>query len=213
VIGDPDLFEFLMVARKSVLSGNPAALQHVIQACAALKGSVVGRDEREGDLRRILNFGHTLGHAIEAATHYRRFLHGEAVAWGMLAATRLAVEQKMLPPAEAARIAALIVAYGPVPPLEKTPLADLALHLGVDKKVRDGKIHFVLPRHIGEVAIVGGIEAQQALRVLEQVIRNDPFRAEPVLSRPTAESGRVRAGMVAEKKSSRRAMSRRAAKP
>jgi len=215
VIGDPDLFEFLMVARKSVLSGNPAALQHVIQACAALKGSVVGRDEREGDLRRILNFGHTLGHAIEAATHYRRFLHGEAVAWGMLAATRLAVEQKMLPPSEAGRIAALVVAYGPVPPLEKIPVADLGLHLGVDKKVRDGKIHFVLPRHIGEVAIVGGIEAQQALRVLEQVIREDPFHTERPSARPAAQRAARASGTAPTggKMSVRRAIPRRAAKP
>jgi 3-dehydroquinate synthase len=182
VIGDPDLFEFLSVARRSVLSGNPAALQHVIRACAALKGRVVSQDEREGDLRRVLNFGHTLGHAIEAATQYRRFLHGEAVAWGMLAATRLAVQQRLLTTGDAERITGLIAAYGPVPPLRNVRLPEVARHLGVDKKVRDGKIHFVLPRHIGEVTIVAGIAPEQALAALQEVVRQNPFHsgAEPV---------------------------------
>ena len=179
VIGDPDLFEFLSVARRSVLSGNPAALQHVIRACVALKGRVVSQDEKEGDFRRILNFGHTLGHAIEAATGYRRFLHGEAVAWGMLAATRLAVQQRLLPSGEAERIAALVAAYGPVPSLGKIRPAEIAHHLGVDKKVRDGKIHFVLPRHIGEVTIVADISVEQALVALQEVVRQNPFRSGP----------------------------------
>jgi len=176
VIGDPDLFEFLLVARRSVLGGTPAALEHVIRAAASLKGRIVSQDEKEGDLRRILNFGHTLGHAIEAATDYKRFLHGEAVAWGMLAATRLAVRQKLLPPSEAERIATLVVAYGPAPSLGSLRPAALAQHLSVDKKVRDGKIHFVLPRKIGEVAITSDITVSQALQAMEDVMREDAFR-------------------------------------
>ncbi|MBI3934736.1 MAG: 3-dehydroquinate synthase [Acidobacteria bacterium] len=177
VIGDPDLFEFMLVARRSVLGGNPAALEHVIRACAALKGRIVSQDEKEGDLRRILNFGHTLGHAIEAATDYRRFLHGEAVAWGMLAATRLAVRQKLLVSSEAERITALVVAYGPVPSLGNLRPAGLGPHLSVDKKVRDGQIHFVLPRKIGDVVISSGIGVPQALQVMEELMRQDPFRS------------------------------------
>ena len=177
VIGDPDLFEFLLVARRSVLGGNPAALEHVIRACAALKGRIVSQDEREGGLRRVLNFGHTLGHAIEAATGYRRFLHGEAIAWGMLAATRLAVRQKLLAPSEAARIATLVVAYGPVPSLGTLRPAALGPHLSVDKKVRDGQIYFVLPRKIGDVVVSGGITLPQALQVVEELMRENPFRA------------------------------------
>lgn len=177
VIGDPDLFEFLLVARRSVLGGTPAALEHVIRACAGLKGRIVSRDEREGDLRRILNFGHTFGHAIEAATGYRQFLHGEAVAWGMLAATRLALRQKLLPPAEAERIATLVVAYGPVPSIKDLSPQALGPHMNVDKKVRQGQIHFVLPRKVGEVVITGGIGVPQALQVMEEVMRQDPFRA------------------------------------
>ena len=175
VIGDPDLFEFLMVARKSVLGGTPAALEHVIRACAALKGRVVSQDEKEGDLRRILNFGHTLGHAIESATDYRRFLHGEAVAWGILAATDLAVRQKLLPPSEAERIAELVLTYGPVPSLGNLPPAEIAKHLSVDKKVRDGQIYFVLPRRVGEVVITGEVTVSQAIQVLEDLKKRNPF--------------------------------------
>ncbi|MBI2819751.1 MAG: 3-dehydroquinate synthase [Acidobacteria bacterium] len=199
VIGDPDLFEFLMVVRRSVLGGNPAALEHVIRACAALKGRIVSQDERESDLRRILNFGHTMGHAIEAATDYRRFLHGEAIAWGMLAATRLAVRQRLLVPSEAERIAALVVAYGPVPSLGKLRPAALGPHLRVDKKVRDGQIHFVLPRKIGEVVITGGIAVPQALQVMEELMRQDPFRA-AALKTSKANPAKAKVGVANQKR-------------
>ena len=182
VIGDQTLFEFLSVVRKNILAAKPAALRHVIHACAAFKGSVVSQDEREGDLRRILNFGHTVGHAIEAATDYKRFLHGEAVAWGMLAATRLAVEEKLLSEAEAARISALVIAYGPVPSLARVPMDAIERALSVDKKVRDGKIHFVLPKRISDVVVVGGIQASKAIHALESVIVTAPF--EPALAVP-----------------------------
>lgn len=199
VIGDPDLFEFLMVARRSVLGGNPAALEHVIRACASLKGRIVSQDEREGDLRRILNFGHTMGHAIEAATDYRRFLHGEAIAWGMLVATRLAVWQRLLAPSEAERIAALVVAYGPVPSLGKLRTAALGPHLRVDKKVRDGQIHFVLPRKIGDVVITGEITVPQAFEVMEELMRQDPFRA-PVLKARKVSPVRSKVPVAREKR-------------
>ena len=183
VIGDPDLFEFMLVARRSVLGGNPAALEHVIRACASLKGRIVSQDEKEGDLRRILNFGHTVGHALEAATRYRRFLHGEAVAWGMLAATRLAVRNGQLSSAEADLMDALVVSYGPVPSLQNISPASVGKHLGVDKKVRDGKLHFVLPQRVGEVKIVGGIPPQEAVRILGELKQANPFqRSAGVLS-------------------------------
>jgi 3-dehydroquinate synthase len=175
IIGDQTLFEFLGVVRKNILAAKPAALRHVIHACASFKGRVVSQDEREGDLRRILNFGHTIGHAIEAATDYKRLLHGEAVAWGMLAATRLAVEEKLLSDAEAARISALVSAYGPVPSLTRVSMEAIERALGVDKKVRDGHIHFILPKRIGDVIVVGGIPASRAVQALESVIVTAPF--------------------------------------
>jgi 3-dehydroquinate synthase len=175
VIGASGLFELLAAEREHILRRKPDVLREVIRACAAFKGDVVSRDEKEGGLRRILNFGHTLGHALEAATNYRRFLHGEAVAWGMLAAIRLAVRQGLLPSSEAERIRSLIVSYGPVPSLRKMDAAALEPHLAVDKKVRDGQIHFVLPCRVGEVEIVGGITAREAARALEEVMQENPF--------------------------------------
>lgn len=179
VIGDPDLFELLWRQRDEVFRRKPAALTQVIRSCAALKSHVVSLDEKEGGLRRVLNFGHTLGHALEAATGYRRFLHGEAVAWGMLAATRLAVAEQLLSSSEAERMEALIAAYGPVPSLHGIMPTSVARHLAVDKKVRQGRVHFVLPCAIGKVKIVGGIAPQRAVRVLEDLRRTNPFDRRP----------------------------------
>ncbi|MEE8177360.1 MAG: 3-dehydroquinate synthase family protein, partial [Acidobacteriota bacterium] len=175
VIGDPKLFELLIAKRSRILSGEPSTLLPVIRACAVLKSRVVSLDEKEGGLRRILNFGHTIGHALEAATGYRRFLHGEAVAWGMLAATQLAVQDGQLASSLGDRICSLIVSYGPVPSLGRVDLAAVCRHLSADKKVRRGVVHFVLPRRIGAVRIVSGISEKQVLSVLKNLLETDPF--------------------------------------
>ena len=188
VIGDPELFQFLETQRKNILRGNPESLGYVIHASAALKGRIVSQDEKESDLRRVLNFGHTLGHALEAATNYRRFLHGEAVAWGMLAATRLAVNINLLAHTEALRIASLIHSYGPVPSLRSISSSSVVKHMKVDKKVRDGQIHFVLPEKIGKVRIVSGISPQQAIRVFEELQGESPLHTSGKLSQKTPSS-------------------------
>ncbi len=194
VIGDPELFEFLKVARRSVLQCNAAAMRRVIHACASLKGNVVSRDEKEGGLRRVLNYGHTIGHALEAATEYKRFLHGEAVAWGMLAANRLAAEVNMLAPEEEARIAVLISLYGPVPSLSQIQMNSVEHHMSVDKKVRAGRLHFVLPKRVGEVAIVDDIPRAKAMRALEFTIRSKPF--EPAADGKPPSAGKTRHAKV-----------------
>ena len=175
VIGDPKLFKLLIAKRSRILSGEPDALLPVIRACAALKSRVVSLDEKEGNLRRILNFGHTIGHALEAATRYRRFLHGEAVAWGMLAATQLAVQSGQLAAPAADQICSLIVSYGPVPSLGRLDPAAVCRHLSFDKKVRSGKVHFVLPCRIGAVRIVSGISEQQIRSVLKNLTQTNSF--------------------------------------
>lgn len=175
VIGDPELFAYLEEERGRILRCDPEALRFVIHASSVLKGRVVSSDEKESGLRRVLNFGHTAGHALEAATNYRRFLHGEAVAWGMLAATRLAAGHGRLPLQDAERIRNLIVSYGPVPSLDGVAPASLSPHLAVDKKVRDGKLHFVLPRRIGEVETTAGISPGEVIRVVRQLARKNPF--------------------------------------
>jgi 3-dehydroquinate synthase len=137
---------------------QPGVVDQLIAAAVRIKAEVVSADEREGGLRRILNFGHTVGHAIEAETKYVRLLHGEAVAWGMLAATRLAELLGMLPAADSQRIATTVHHYGPLPPIGDLDVEDLLARLASDKKTLQGKVHFVLPVSIGEVKVVTGVD-------------------------------------------------------
>ena len=104
LIRDPELFRLLSERPDDVLAMQPDVVDELIAAAVRIKAEVVSEDEREGDLRRILNFGHTIGHALEAETEYTRFLHGEAIAWGMLAATRLSELLGKLPSAAAGEI-------------------------------------------------------------------------------------------------------------
>src|SRR5581483_1054499 len=107
--------------------------------------------------RRILNFGHTFGHALEAETQYSKFLHGEAVAWGMKAAAALGRMQNLCSPADAEQIAECVDAYGPIPELKGIEAPRLAERLLHDKKTVQGKIHFVLPERIGSVTITSDV--------------------------------------------------------
>src|SRR5262249_768929 len=92
LIRDRALFEFLEKNTKKILARNPRPLQRIITDSVRVKAQIVSADERESDLRRILNFGHTIGHALESASNYSQFLHGEAVGWGMIAAATLGHE-------------------------------------------------------------------------------------------------------------------------
>jgi 3-dehydroquinate synthase len=158
VIRDSALFRKLAQYPDKVLSMNPALVDELIAAAVRIKAEVVSADEREGDLRRILNFGHTIGHALEAETDYRRFLHGEAIAWGMLAATRLASLLGKLPATDAAEIERTVCRYGPLPPAGDLNPDSLLDRLNSDKKTIQGKVHFVLPTKIGAVEIVSEIK-------------------------------------------------------
>lgn len=172
VIRDKKLFDFLELHAGDVLTGKLPALTRVIHDCLALKARVVGEDEKEHGVRRILNFGHTIGHALEAETSYRYFLHGEAVAWGMRAATRIAEDRGMIRGSDAARIHALILRYGPVPPLAQLQInpGDLSARLLSDKKTRSGVVHFVLPEQIGTVKVVPGIPTETVERVIHGLV-------------------------------------------
>jgi len=136
-----------------------------------LKASVVSGDEKEEDRRRILNFGHTFGHALEAETGYSRFLHGEAVAWGMKAATLLSARTVSLPAADEREILDCIGSYGPLPSLAGIDPARLSARLKSDKKTVQGKIHFVLTGGIGTVTVESGINEQDVLAVLEEALK------------------------------------------
>ncbi len=153
IIRDPALFRFMEHNAGAILAREPAALERVIVASIRMKAGVVAIDERESGLRMILNYGHTLGHAIEAATGFRSLLHGEAIAWGMLAALQIALARKTVGPDQAERIEQTILAYGPLPPFRATRSKLLAA-AGRDKKNRAGTRRFILPKGIGNAIVV-----------------------------------------------------------
>jgi 3-dehydroquinate synthase len=149
VIADAALFRYLERYMLALLRRDRAALEFVIPRCIGIKAKIVAKDERESGLRQILNFGHTLGHALEAATGYKKFLHGEAVGHGMIFATLLALANGKLDVKDTARIVSLILSVGPlplIPSLSESQLRSLLLN---DKKVRSGEIGWVVPSAIG----------------------------------------------------------------
>jgi 3-dehydroquinate synthase len=171
VIGDPQLFADLEAAGGDLAAMGtlPAALlQRILERSAAAKARVVAADEREGGLRAILNYGHTLGHVVEALCGYGTWLHGEAVAIGMVAAGELALELGLWSEAEQSRQRAVIAAAGlPLAWPELAPEAVLACLQG-DKKVRDGRVRFVLPTGLGTVEIRDDVRGDQVLAALER---------------------------------------------
>jgi len=182
VIGDPRLFQFLEAKMEKVLRRERAALAFSIERSIAQKARVVSEDERESGLREILNFGHTFAHALESVTGYRVYLHGEAVGWGMIAASRLAVEKGMLSTQDEARIATLIARVGPLPDWPSLPAAQLIAAMQADKKTRAGHLRFVLPERIGRVK--WGVEAEEEM--LMRVLR------ECAIAANQSEKGKIR---------------------
>ena len=149
VIADPPLFRYLERHMLALLRRDRAALEFVIPRCIGIKAKIVAKDERESGLRQILNFGHTLGHALETATGYKKFLHGEAVGHGMIFATLLALAIGKLDVKDAARIVSLILSVGPLPRVPSFSESQLRSLLLSDKKVHAGEIGWVLPSVIG----------------------------------------------------------------
>lgn len=168
VIGDVRLFSFLERRMGDLLRRKAAALDYTIQRSAEQKARVVTRDEREAGLREILNFGHTFAHALESVTKYRRYLHGEAVGMGMIAATKLAVAQNLLPQQAAGRIVQVIASAGALPAWPRVPAARMASAMQADKKTRAGRLRFVLPERIGKVQCGVETEHSALLRVLRE---------------------------------------------
>ena len=176
VIGDPQLFADLetaagrdatagLASRRAV---GPALLQTLLERSAAAKARVVAADEREGGLRAILNYGHTLGHVVEALCGYGTWLHGEAVAIGMVAAGELSLELGLWGASEQRRQRAVIAAAG-LP--QQWPALDPGAVLQClqgDKKVRDGKVRFVLPTGLGSVQIRDDVTPEQVLAALQR---------------------------------------------
>jgi 3-dehydroquinate synthase len=154
VIADAALFETLEREAEAILTGDPERLIELVKRSCEIKADVVTQDERESGPRAILNFGHTIGHAVEAESGYSALLHGEAISIGMVAAAEIAARQVALPRSDVERLRRLLERYGlpvQVPP-ELNRDAILATML-LDKKTLDGRLKFVLPTRIGEVEI------------------------------------------------------------
>ena len=154
VIYDAILFAQLERNLSKLLERDVAALRAVVARCCEIKADVVGQDETESGLRAILNFGHTIGHAIENSSGYGKFLHGEAISIGQVAAAKLSQEILGLPSGDAARIEKLFVEAGlPVKiKLDAARRKKLFAAMKLDKKVSGGEIKFVLAQKIGKVA-------------------------------------------------------------
>ena len=174
IIRDRTLFDFMDTQSAAVLAGDATALTRVIADSVRMKAEVVSADEREGGLRMILNLGHTLGHAIEAATGYKQLLHGEAVAWGMLAAVAIAKRRGLVTVAEHDRVEHVVKLYGPLKRFQ-ADAAQLVALTAKDKKNRGGDRSFVLPRGIGDAVVVKDVTVEEltmtAARMMDMVAR------------------------------------------
>jgi 3-dehydroquinate synthase len=170
IVRDAGLFRFLADCSREVLAREPEAVDRIVADSVRMKAEVVSADEREGGLRRILNFGHTFGHALEAETRYTRFLHGEAVAWGMRAAVHLGGLTGHVAGEDSAAIFDMLETYGPIPPLDGIGADNLLARLAHDKKTVQGRVHFVLPVRIGEVTVVSGIDEKLVRESIERAL-------------------------------------------
>jgi 3-dehydroquinate synthase len=166
VIADAKLFGFLEKNMQRILRRDANALQQIIRRSIEIKADVVSRDERESGLREILNFGHTFGHALESATRYRRFQHGEAVALGMMCAALLGYEVLETPADQVSRIVALTRRIGPFPAWPNVSADRLLKAMGSDKKANKGKLRFVLAARLGRACSCGHVPTKNVLCVL-----------------------------------------------
>jgi 3-dehydroquinate synthase len=170
IIADTKMFSLLEKNIEKVLRRDRHVLALLIPRNVQIKARVVSRDERESGLREILNYGHTFAHALESVTHYRRYQHGEAVAWGMIAAAFLGHELGLTRADDVSRIVALIRRLGPLPPWPHVPPTALISAMRSDKKTRAGILRFVLSPRIGDARSYDTVP----LHVVERVLHFTP---------------------------------------
>lgn len=159
IIRDRALADFIAASLPRLQALDPEVLTPLIARCCQIKADVVAADEREGGLRRILNYGHTVGHALEAITSYRRLRHGEAVGYGMIAAATMAASIGILAPADAESIRERTAAIGRRPRIDDLDAGAIIAAMAHDKKVAHGRLPFILPTTIGEVVVRDDVPA------------------------------------------------------
>jgi len=170
-IRDRDLFEYLEKNVEEVLSQDLRALVRFVRRACEIKASIVEADEWETDVRSILNFGHTVGHAIEAETGYTRYLHGEAVGLGMQAAAWLSLLAARCSAEVARQIIDSVNLYGPLPSAADLLPERLLARLAQDKKTLRGTVHFVLATAIGSTEVVSGLDDSLVIEALRKVLK------------------------------------------
>jgi 3-dehydroquinate synthase len=163
------LFDHVSHGTKAIFNRDPDTLVRIIADSSAIKAQVVSSDEREEGLRRVLNFGHTAGHALEAITRYRRFRHGEAVAYGMLAAAEVAVARGALAEPSRQALARVIVELGPLPPIADLSTKQMLEAMRLDKKVVNGTLHYVLATDIGAWTIAKDVTEKELTKALRKI--------------------------------------------
>lgn len=169
IIRDRALVRYMEENAALVLGRDERALEKVIATSIRMKAGVVNKDERENGLRMILNFGHTVGHALEQATGYKKLLHGEAIGWGMIAALELGRRRGTITAAQQQRLVRLIHAYGPLPGVKLRAAKVVAATVG-DKKNRGGVRRFVLPLGIGNAGVVEDVTTAELEAVVKPVL-------------------------------------------
>jgi 3-dehydroquinate synthase len=169
ITSSPALFDQVARERAAIFAKKPDVLTSVIGESCRIKGAIVSADERESGPRRVLNFGHTAGHALEAVTRYRRFRHGEAVGYGMLVAAELGVRRGAFPARDRDAVAALLTSLGPLPPIGDVSSGAMLEAMRHDKKIVAGRLHYVLPTAIGATTIVDDVTEKELEGALKAV--------------------------------------------
>jgi 3-dehydroquinate synthase len=166
VIASAGLFERVSTSLPALFRRDSDALMAIVTESCRIKAAVVEEDERETGKRRTLNFGHTAAHALEAVTKYRRFRHGEAVAYGMLIAADIALARGTMPAGDREALAALIAKMGPLPAVGDVDAEDVLDAITHDKKIVAGQLHYVLPTRIGDCVVVPDVTKDEIAAAL-----------------------------------------------
>jgi 3-dehydroquinate synthase len=171
ILADRALFKALEGAPLDLRRWSRSEMENAIATSCRIKAEVVEKDERERGLRKTLNLGHTLGHALETVTGYRRFTHGEAVGWGLVGAALLARRRGLLTQADADAVASAVDRLGPRPKVSDLPVDEVLAALARDKKAEAGRVPFVLPTAIGRVTVQPDVTRAEIRRALHRLIR------------------------------------------
>ncbi len=170
VIMDKELFEYMETNISKILALDPQSIEQIVARSCKDKVTIIEQDEKEQNIRAILNYGHTIGHGIESVTKYRTFRHGEAISIGMMVASRIAVNRGMLKEENLTRQSNLLKAFGLPTVFPDLDVDNVINAVYLDKKIKEaGKLRFVLPKDIGEAIIIENIEENEVRRAIEEL--------------------------------------------